>query len=481
MAKIFVLAILALLAFSAFADVEKDEGVLVLTDDNFDAELKNHERILVEFYAPWCGHCKKLAPEYVIAAEKLAKEDPPLYVAKVDATEHKELAARFEIKGFPTLKWFVNQEPVEYTGGRTADEIVSWIKKKSGPPTSAIDEEKLATLKESEKFVVVYYGDEGDDFKTFEGVAMGDDKHSFYHNHNADAKLPEGASRPAVVVYRDFDEPVVVHSGDFTKSAIADFVSSSSVPTLIEFSDEFIEPIFQNQKPAVFLFADKKNDDHKKLIDTLGEAANAGKGRIFFVHSGVKDGIQSRLAEFVGVTEADLPRLMIVGFNPQGIDKYKWEGDISSLSAADIDKFVTQYEGGQLEKFLKSEDVPENDEGPVRTVVGKNFNDIVGQDSDVLLEFYAPWCGHCKALEPKYNELAEELKDVEGLVIAKCDATANEIDGINISGFPTIKFFPKGKTTSIDYEGEREVDGFKKYLAENSDAYKAWADTKEDL
>ena len=53
------------------------------------------------------GHCKKLAPEYVKAASSLAAMDPPRYIAKVDATEQKDLAARFEIKGFPTLVWFV--------------------------------------------------------------------------------------------------------------------------------------------------------------------------------------------------------------------------------------------------------------------------------------------------------------------------------------------------------------------------------------
>jgi len=100
------IAVLALLSPSIKAIAEIDEGVLVLTDSNFDEELAKHDFLLVEFYAPWCGHCKSLAPEYVKAAEVLKNNDPSYYVAKVDATANEELAQRFGIKGFPTLFFF---------------------------------------------------------------------------------------------------------------------------------------------------------------------------------------------------------------------------------------------------------------------------------------------------------------------------------------------------------------------------------------
>lgn len=90
----------------------------------------------------------------------------------------------------------------------------------------------------------------------------------------------------------------------------------------------------------------------------------------------------------------------------------------------------------------------------------------MNNDKDVLLEFYAPWCGHCKKLAPTYDELGEYMKRNPKILIAKVDATANEIPGFDVHGFPTIKFIKKrnGNMEVMEYSGGRTLEEFIKFL-----------------
>ncbi|EAR90091.1 protein disulfide isomerase family A protein (macronuclear) [Tetrahymena thermophila SB210] len=114
------------------ANADNDGDVVVLTDDNFDANVVgSKEPWFIEFYAPWCGHCKNLQPEWNKLATEMKTEG--VKVAKVDATVHPKVAQRFGVNGYPTIKFFPagfssDSEAVDYNGGRDASSLGSWAK-----------------------------------------------------------------------------------------------------------------------------------------------------------------------------------------------------------------------------------------------------------------------------------------------------------------------------------------------------------------
>ncbi|CAL5324043.1 unnamed protein product [Camellia sinensis] len=143
----------------------------------------------------------------------------------------------------------------------------------------------------------------------------------------------------------------------------------------------------------------------------------------------------------------------------------------SDLTLSSIKSFGEDFLEDKLKPFYKSDPVPETNDGDVKIVVGNNFDEIVLDESkDVLLELYAPWCGHCQALEPIYNKLAKHLKGINSLVIAKIDGTTNEHPRAKSDGFPTILFFPAGNKSfdPITFDSDRTVVEFYKFLKKHA-------------
>ena len=170
-----------------------------------------------------------------------------------------------------------------------------------------------------------------------------------------------------------------------------------------------------------------------------------------------------RILEFFGMKEEELPGMRMIKLAD---DMAKYKPESNSLDEANIRSFVQAFLDGTLKQHLLSEDVPEDwDANPVKVLVGKNFEDVAKDtNKNVLVEFYAPWCGHCKQLAPTWDKLGEKYADNDEIVIAKMDSTANELEDIKIQGFPTIKLFKKGDNKVVDYNGERTLEGFTKFL-----------------
>ena len=118
--------------------------------------------------------------------------------------------------------------------------------------------------------------------------------------------------------------------------------------------------------------------------------------------------------------------------------------------------------------------------------MGKNFNlEVNKADKDVFVLFYTRWCTQCRKTRALWKNVAKELEQVPDLVIAQFDAQSNEVEGLSIKGYPTIKLYGKEtKAAPVHYNGitkETTVDEIKAFLKDKSTAYKRYLETKSDL
>ncbi|XP_048497202.1 protein disulfide isomerase-like 1-3 isoform X2 [Beta vulgaris subsp. vulgaris] len=433
------------------APVIKEKDVVVLNKTNFDEFISNTKNIMVQFYAPWCGYCKKLVPEYAAAATELKEGGFDVVLAKVDAIQETELADKYKVDGFPALFFFTDGAIKSYEGDRTRDAIVSWLKKKTGHAVyNVTSTEEAEDIFLAETKLVVAYVDSltGSDSEVLDAAAKQEDDVNFYQTTSSDVakvfQIDTDAKRPAVVLLKKEIEKLSKFDGDFSKSAIVDFVSSNKHPLVITFTMESASFVFEGPiQNQLFLFSPAQQSE--KLIPTLVEAAKAFKGKIIFSYVQMENKDYGKpMIDFFGV-DGDAPRVLAYTGHADR-RKFFMEGDITSDN---IKSFAEDFLADKLKPFYKSDLIPETNEGDVKIVVGKNFEEIVLDESkDVLLEIYAPWCSHCQALEPSYNRLAKHLRGVESLVVAKMDGTKNEHPKALVQGFPTILFYPAGNESS---------------------------------
>merc|ERR1712117_514803 len=459
--------LLALASVVLGAEVTKDEGVSVLTVENFDEVIEGNEFVLVEFYAPWCGHCKALAPEYAKAAGILAEKDSPIKLGKLDATEEGATAEKFEVRGYPTLKFFKNGKPMAYGGGRTADTIVSWLEKKTGPPAKALaslDDAKAYTEGKSVSIIGFFKDQTTDAAKGYLAAAGMMDDFEFGITGDDAVFAEYGVEGEAVLLLKDFDDGKAVLSEGITEESVAAFVSSESLPLVIDFNHETAQKIFSGEiKSHLLVFSSAKADSHADTLAMLREIAVANKGKMLFVTINTDEEDHKRILEFFAIKDDELPTFRAIKL---GEDMAKFKPDNDAIESANIKSFVGDFLEGKLKQHLMTEEIPEDwDKEGVKVLVGKNFHDVaMNPEKDVLVEFYAPWCGHCKQLAPIWDKLGEKYKDHESIVIAKMDSTANELEEVKVQGFPTIKLFKKGTNEVVDYNGDRTLEGFSKFL-----------------
>ena len=344
------------------------------------------------------------------------------------------------------------------------------MRKQALPAVSSVTAENVTDFSKKDKIVAIAYLSPSDDSSAFTQFAEANrDSYLFAIASDTEAAAVTGAKVPSVVLYRTFDEPSVTYPGKLSSlDDLSAFVKAESIPLIDEVGPENFMAYAEAGLPLAYYFTKPDYEGKEKDVEALKPLAKEHRGKINFVWIDAEKFVNH--AKSLNIQSEDWPAFAIQDMQAQ--TKFPLSASGKDLLKS-VPKFVKDFTNGKLSPSIKSEPAPKLQDGPVHVLVADEFDKIVFDDKkDVLVEFYAPWCGHCKKLAPTYDELGEKYKKHnDKIVIAKMDATTNDIPptaGFQVSSFPTIKFKPAGSKEFMDFNGDRSLDSFLEFIGLNA-------------
>ena len=281
--------VLVLLALLALTQAE----VAILDDSNFTSYVEANPHVFVKFYAPWCGHCKSMAPDYEKLGEAAAEKD--YKIAKVDATVAEKVAKEEGVEGFPTLKFYVNKQAIPYSGGRKAEEMQQWIESYFTSKIVTLSEAELKEKIGSEDFLLIQSAS-ADDLKTLELANFLDSNLNYFNL--------EGAEGDLKLTLHLKNSKTFEYTGEVNAQAIKKWSVSNSLSALVPLrGQEESVLVFENEgKLPAFLLA-KAEDYTPEVFSTLESICEENKDKFVCAYADKEMSIFKGVAGFLKMEE----------------------------------------------------------------------------------------------------------------------------------------------------------------------------------
>ncbi|XP_074998267.1 protein disulfide-isomerase TMX3 isoform X4 [Calonectris borealis] len=185
--------------------VASGAGFVEDLDESFKENRKD-DIWLVDFYAPWCGHCKKLEPVWNEVGIEMKTMGSPVKVGKMDATSFSSIASEFGVRGYPTIKLLKGDLAYNYRGPRTKDDIIEFANRVAGPLIRPLPSQHMFEhVQRRHRVLFVYVGGESPLKEKYVEVASELIVYTYFFSASEDV-LPEYVTLPefpAVVVFKD--------------------------------------------------------------------------------------------------------------------------------------------------------------------------------------------------------------------------------------------------------------------------------------
>ncbi|KAJ9560303.1 hypothetical protein OSB04_005463 [Centaurea solstitialis] len=281
------LVALCIVFFSLFASISSHEfkidgKVLELDESNFDSAISSFDYIFVDFYAPWCGHCKRLSPELDKAAPMLSGLTKPIVIAKVNADKYSRLASKYEIDGFPTLKVFMHGVPTEYNGPRKSDLLVRYLRKFVAPDVTVLESDSAITefVEAAGTAFPIFIGFRLDE-SAISNLAIKYKKNAWFSVAKDFSEKNHGSVPALLALHPSFNEQSIFY-GPFEDKFLGEFIQQSLLPLTLPMSPEGMKLLKDDDRKIVLtIMEDETHVESTALIKLLRAAASANRDLVF--------------------------------------------------------------------------------------------------------------------------------------------------------------------------------------------------------
>lgn len=466
-----MLRLILILLFSGIGLADNTESLPIpnVDEEGFDQLLKSSRFALIDFYAPWCHHCKLLEPELDKVATQLFPHANQIQLGKVncDNEENKELCARYGIESFPSMLFFSphTDEPVLFVETKSAPVIVRWILSQIKPLWKRIKNPLvLEDLQQSEDLLFVgIFGNnqnkkdnsykDSEAYKSFRSLATANrDSCTFaiiQHPTAGMMRAINSRTTPMYSFYRNFRDGRTKKKRffrswrrlyDVTKPEptiwslphVQEWFNTGSYPILGDIRPNNFKKYTARGLPLVWFFLDYKDPNILEYERSATQACGAIQSDAICckIDATLYDNMTNHFAI------KTLPAVVIQDIEVRKLYK------MSPFIEKELDHFFKKWIDGDLKPTLLSQDAPISNDAALTVITGNTFDDIVFDPTQtVVVKFFAPWCGYSQALASTYLELADVFQEVDNVIIGEIDVTSND-PPIEIDHFPMIYIFP---------------------------------------
>ena len=236
--------------------------ILEMDSDTLGDLINSQEIVLLEFYAPWCNHCKSFEPHFQKLQDRVNNMEQNILLAKINAEENKNVAKFFDIQGYPRLVLFINGDPIFYNNEMTYEAVFDWMNDTLNRETAEITtDEGFDSLKENMENIHVFAGD-------MPHV-------NFHHVRVAAKKLGDVPVFTTTLdhVWKQYNlvegdfasinfkkDEATLYNGDFNSEAIKNFVYISQIGHIVKFDAAKLSEIFRKKLPILCIFSENSDN-----------------------------------------------------------------------------------------------------------------------------------------------------------------------------------------------------------------------------